>query len=155
MHDYANTSNPLLPLKFHPSSTYKFPKRKFVVSRERSFKSNWCQKYQWLHYDASSDAAFCYLCMRADKEGKLLVSTRKEPAFISKGFTYWKEATTAFNKHQTSTCHKEADEAINLLHNELLGNVDDLLSQEIKEQKADNRKMLMKILDFLLVKDYH
>ena len=88
MHDYANTPNPLLPLKFHPSSTYKFPKRKFGASRERSFKSNWCQKYQWLHYDASSDAVFCYLCMRADKKGKLLVSTRKEPAFISKGFTY-------------------------------------------------------------------
>ena len=145
-HDRASTSDSLLPLKFHPPGTYKFPKRKFGASGERSFKSNWCQRYKWLHYDTSSDAAFCYLCMRAEKEGKLLASTRKEPAFISKGFTYWKEATTAFNKHQTSTCHKEANEAINLLPNQLLGNVDDLLSQEIREQKADNRNMFMKIL---------
>lgn len=144
--DDVNTSNSLLPLKFHPPITFKFPKRKFGASGERSFKSLWCQKYRWLHYDVSSDAAFCYLCMRAEKEGKLLASTKKEPAFISKRFTYWKEATTAFNKHQASTCHKEANEAINLLPNELLGNIDDLLSEEIQEQKADNRKMFMKIL---------
>ena len=129
---HASPADPLLPLKFHPPSTYKFPKRQFGASGE--------------HYDVSSDAAFCYLCMKAEKEGKLLASTRREPAFISKGFTYWKEATTAFNKHQASTCHKEANEAINLLPNQLLGNVDDLMSQEAQEHKANNRKMLMKIL---------
>ena len=34
-HDDVNTSNSLLPLKFHPPSTYKFPKRKFGASGER------------------------------------------------------------------------------------------------------------------------
>ena len=37
-----------------------------------------------------SVAAFCYICMRASKEGKLLTSTKQEPAYISKGFVYWK-----------------------------------------------------------------
>ncbi len=133
---HASPSDPLLPLKFHPPISYKLPKRKFGASGERSFKSYWYQQYQWLHYDVSSDAAFCYLCMKAEKEGKLLASTRREPAFISKGFTYWKEATTAFSKHQTSACHKEANEAINLLPNQLLGSVDDLMSQEVQENKS-------------------
>ena len=35
--------------------------------------------------------------MRAVSEGKLLASTKRDPAFISNGYTYWKEATSAFN----------------------------------------------------------
>ena len=52
----------------------------------------------------------------------------------------------AFSKHQMSACHKEANEAINLLPNQLLGNVDDLMSQEIHENKVNNKKMFIKIL---------
>ena len=37
------------------------------------------------------------LCMRAEHKKKFLASKKREPAFITNGFTYWKEATTAFN----------------------------------------------------------
>ena len=40
--------------------------------------------------------------MTAAYEGKLIASTKKDPAFLTKGFTYWKEATTAFKKHEAS-----------------------------------------------------
>ena len=53
--------------------------------------------------------------MTAAYEGKLTASTKKDPSFLTKGFTYWKEATTAFKKHEASQCHKEANEAVNLL----------------------------------------
>ena len=39
---------------------------------------------------------------------KFLASTKGDPAFISKGFTYWKEGHKAFKKHQGSDCHREA-----------------------------------------------
>ena len=81
----------------------------------RSFRADWCEKYTWLHYDISLDAAFRYLCMRASHEGKFLASSKREPSFISKGFSYWKEATTAFKKHQASNCHREATEALIIL----------------------------------------
>lgn len=54
--------------------------------------------------------------MRAVLEEKLLVSTKREPAFISSGYTYILDiATTAFKKHQASAYHREAHEALFML----------------------------------------
>ena len=71
-----------LPEKFHPGNTFKYPKRKFGKQgkEERSFRADWCQKR--IHYDATKDAAFCYVCMSAAHEGKFLVSTKRDPAFL-------------------------------------------------------------------------
>lgn len=67
--------------------------------------------------------------MTAAHEGKLLASTKKDPAFLSKGFGYWKEVITAFTKHQASQCHREANEAINLLPQQVC-DIGELLSQQ-------------------------
>lgn len=80
--------------------------------------------------------------MRAAQDKKFLTSTKREPAFLTKGFSYWKEATTAFNKHQASDCHREAT-AVNLPQQE--SDVCDVLSTKVKEQKVENRKMLLTI----------
>ena len=74
--------------------TFKFPKRSFGSQGKdrRSFRGEWCDTYHWLHYDVSSDSAFCHVCMVAEFERKFLASTKRDPAFISAGFTYWKEA---------------------------------------------------------------
>ena len=86
--------------------------------------------------------------MTAAHEGKLLVSTKREPAFINKGFTYWKEATTAFKKHQASQCHKEANGAIYLLPQQVY-DVGELLSQMHSDQKVENREVYIRILQNL------
>lgn len=156
----ACMENDEIPEKFHPSSTYKFPKQKFgtTVITERSFQSHWCDMYKWLHYDKVNDAAFCHLCMRAEKERKFLCSHRREPTFIINGFTNWKEANKGFSKHQSSACHKEAIGALCLLPTQIVGHVDKLMSDEIKQQKAMNRKIFMKILEntrYLARQDYH
>ena len=46
----TSMQNDEVPEKFHPPSTYKFPKRKFgsAVVTERSFQSHWCDTYKWL-----------------------------------------------------------------------------------------------------------
>ena len=136
-----------LPEKFHPGKSFNFPKRMFgKKNEERSFRVEWCEKYPWLHYNIKNDSALCHLCMKADYEGKFLASTKRDAAFISRGFTFWKEATTAFAKHQASDCHREASEALILLPRQIQGDVGELLSQEHKEEKATNRKMFLKIL---------
>jgi len=83
--------------------------------------------------------------MTADHDGKFLASTKRESAFVSKGFTYWKEATIAFKKHQSSDCHKEATEAI-VSFPEQVRFVEELLSEAHREEKATNRRVLLKIL---------
>ena len=50
-----------LPEQFRPSKAFIFPKRKFgTKGEEKSFRAEWCQENDWLHYDVGKDAAFCY-----------------------------------------------------------------------------------------------
>ena len=86
--------------------------------------------------------------MTAAYEGKLIASTKKDPAFLMKGFTYWKEATTAFKKHEASQCHKEANEAINLLPKQV-GDIGEMLSKKHSDQKAANKEVFLRILQNL------
>ena len=105
----ASSSRNSRPEQFKPPRNYHFPKRKFGKGNDqRSFRTDWCDSYGWLHYDAEKDTLFCYLCIKMEQEGKFVVSRKRDPTFISKSFTYWKEATTAFKKHQESECHLEA-----------------------------------------------
>ena len=135
-----------IPVKFHPSKSFAFPARKFGSNgaEKRSFRAEWCAKYDWLHYDRVADAAFCHLCITAEHEKKFLVSTKRDPAFISRGYTNWKDATTAFSTHLASRCHKEAVEAKELPKQ--TGDVGEKLSTEHEQQKAENRAMFRRIL---------
>ena len=118
----------------------------------RSFRVEWCEDdhYPWLHYYVSSDSAFCHLCMTAAYEGKLLARTKKDPVFLMKGFTYWKEAITAFKKHKACQCHKETNEAINLLPKQV-GDIGEMLSKKHSDQKAANKEVFLRILQNLKV----
>ena len=143
-------SSTQLVQQFKPPKSFRFPKRKFgKKGEERSFRATWCEKYDWLHYDVSADAAFCYLCMRAEHEKKFLASKKREPAFITNGFTYWKEATTAFNQHQSSATHLEAIESLVLLPSQIQGDIGEMLSHEHQEGKSINRKMFLLILEVI------
>ena len=88
--------------------------------------------------------------MTAAYEGKLIASTKKDPAFLTKGFTYWKEATTAFKKHEASQCHEETNEAINLLPKQVaMGDIGEMLSKKHSDQKAANKEVFLRILQNL------
>ena len=95
----ASSSKSFVPELFHPQGSFKFLKFKFGYI-ERSFRAAWCNNYPWLHYDHTNNSAFCHLYMRAVSEGKLLASTKCDSAFITSGYTYWKEATTVFKRYQ-------------------------------------------------------
>ena len=59
---------------------YTFLVRTFESKGEKhSFRADWCEKYDWLHYDRVADAAFCHLCVTAECEKKFLASTEPSP----------------------------------------------------------------------------
>ena len=130
--------------KFHPPKSFSFPKRSFGSKKiQRSFRSELCQEFNWLHYDATDDTAYCHLCLCTEAEKRFLASTKREPAFISRGYINWKDARTAFNAHSLSTCHKEAVQSLKLSTE--TGYVAEVLSTAHGAEKALNR-MLRRIL---------
>ena len=90
-------------------------------------------------YDVKSGSTFCCVCKTAVTQIKLLQELKKDHAFISRGVVDWKEATTAFLKHQC----KEAIEALIHLPKQILGNIAEMLN---RAEKPNNRKMFLLIL---------
>ena len=118
--------------------TFSFPNRQFgSKGDERSFRVEWCDPFNWLHYDVDKDAAFYYLCMHC--------STKREPALIHKSFTYWKEGPKSFKTHQGSNWHREAVDALVVLL-QCTKDVGELESAEHQAEKAKNCKMLLLVL---------
>ena len=93
--------------KYQPEN-FKYPKRKFGSRPERSFNPSWYKLYPWLHYDVKNDVVLCEVCVSQRKKGNLTLSTKKEGAFISTGFSNWKKASEKFRKHQQSSYHRES-----------------------------------------------
>ena len=68
-----------------------------------------------------------------------------EQTFISTGFSNWKDATSKFNKHESSQCHKEAVlKTITLPAT--TGNVGEILSSQLAKQRLERRKCFLKLL---------
>ena len=78
------------PEKFQPPKSFKFPKRSFGSQGKdrRSFRGEWCDTYHWLHYDVSSDSAFCHVCMVAEFEKKFLASTKRVYLLERSGYSF-------------------------------------------------------------------
>ena len=64
---------------------------------------------------------------------------------VSKGYCNWKNATAAFQKHQQSSCHREAVDVMITLPNTTIDIGEQLVKQHAKEKEC-NRRMLLKII---------
>ena len=76
---------------FQPK-VYEFLQR-LIGGRQRRFQTSWFDKYQWLHYDLCTDAAFCYICVRYHFSNPI-TPKKAESAFITTEFTNWRKAVT-------------------------------------------------------------
>ena len=79
---------------------------------KRAFQSQWCNKWQWLHYDVGKDVAYCHTCVKSCKIRSLGTG---DLAFVSRGYHNWEDTTGTkggFNTHQSSTTHKTAVELV-------------------------------------------
>ena len=106
----AESQPDLLPDCTHQPKSHNFPKRKFGQKSvvHRSFQSSWFDRWNWLHYCEAKDVVYCFVCLRANVEKKLIWSGNADSAFITTGFCNWKDAYSKFDKHQASKCHAEA-----------------------------------------------
>ena len=87
-----------------------FPSKVFG-KQKRSFNSKWFDNDKWaswLHWEEGVNKAFCYICKNVFKLNQLKLSKSVENAFISVGFDNWKRATSAFEQHRRSKCHRES-----------------------------------------------
>jgi hypothetical protein len=127
---------------------FAFPKRDFGKTKvvRRAFQAQWFTKWPWLHYDSGQDLAFCYTCVTAVASGKLKLSTGnvKDSAFISTGFSNWKDATVSFAHHTDSITHKTAVDLVITLP-KTTGDIGELLSAAHAAEKESNRKCLATI----------
>ena len=97
-----------LPLKPFQPMHFAFPSRFFGKSApvNRSFQPTWFNRYPWLHYVVAQDAARCFTCCKAVKDGRAMATCATERAYLVKGFSNWKDSTQSFSKHKSYDFHK-------------------------------------------------
>ena len=72
------------------------------------FQKKWFDSYPWLHYQPSLQGVLCWTCIKAEGMRLLRSNSKKDPAFLSKGFRNWKKATETYEGHQVSDTHRTA-----------------------------------------------
>ena len=109
----------------------------------RSFQSSWYARWSWLHYLEDQDSVLCFICAKASHLKKIQWSSNFDLAFISKGYSNWKDATNKFQQHALSKAHKEA--VLKMVTFSSV-NVAESLSLTLKKEKYERRECLVKII---------
>ena len=135
--------------KFHPDSNFDFPEtistentQNGIKERKRKASPDWFKTWDWLHYEISKNAVFCFVCKKAC-QNKTLLGQRIEAAFVFNGISDWKNATAKFAKHQESKYHIEAVEKDFVTRANL--DIADMFSSENSKQKEQNWECLLKV----------
>ena len=88
--------------------------QRVVGAQNRSVNSDWFGRYKWLILCERWSVLFCYSYIQANWQKLITFSKKSDDAFITAGFSGWKNALTRFAKHESSDTHREA---VTQLHN--------------------------------------
>ena len=134
-------------LESHQPRDFNFPKREFgqKLVVKRGFQPGWFKRWSWLHYLEDNDSVLCFICMKANIEKKLQWSSSADAAFVTRGFSNWKDACVKFDNHQTSSCHKEAMLKVITLVSTTT-DVAESLSVQHQQEKLERRQCFLKVL---------
>lgn len=137
-----------LPAHPHQPTTYQYPKKEFgkKIVVKRSFQPSWYNKWPWLHYIEAQDAEFCVIRAKASLKRKIHWSSNADSAFISTGFSNWKDATVKFANHASSKCHKEAVPKTITLPSTCKTNIAEPMSTQAAKDRLDQRQCFLKVL---------
>ena len=110
---FQRASCPVIGSSPHQLRNINFPKEPFGRSTVvyRSFNASWFDQWGCLHWDEASQLTFSFTCVSAFKHKKLM-SVAADVAFVTRGYQNWKDATAAFLKHESSSCHKQVVEQV-------------------------------------------
>ena len=99
--DLAEVNRP--PMKFQPPQRALNYQKEALAHKEKIVdlfvQTRITPLYHWLHYNASSDSAFCHVCMVAEFEKKFLASTKRDPC-LHQCWIYLLERT----RERSSSC---------------------------------------------------
>ena len=101
-----------------------------------------------MHYDVTSDKAFCHTCIKVIKLRKISATSSEEPS-TKTVFQNWKKAlekNSGLAKHNHSNPHKKASEDLMKTSDPSINDVVKLLDDKIITTAAKNRKLIEKIL---------
>ncbi|XP_070677970.1 uncharacterized protein [Malus domestica] len=90
------------------------------VSNKRCFIIDWFDRFKWLEYSISKDAAFCRYCYLFKCDFDQMGSTRSD-VFTEKGFTNWRKGPKNLRAHERG---------VGSLHNKAVQQVRDLMTQK-------------------------
>ena len=95
----------------------KFPRRQFGAVT-RAFSQSWYEKFNWIEYSESQDAAYCFYCFLFKQPGR--ADQFGSEVFTRTGFTNWKHAYKSLPEHVGG---------VNSVHNNCLKHCDDFNNQ--------------------------
>ena len=84
----------------------------------------------------------CITCAQARSHNKLNWSLNMDLAFLSTGFSNWKDATRKFAQHESSKCHTESVLKMLALPSST-PNIAEALSSQTQKERLDRRKCFL------------
>lgn len=141
-----NERKKILEEKWKPPKVFKFPKNK----QNRRYSEDWEEKFTWLRYSPSQDAAYCAVCFVFSPE-------QCNPEFVNKPFCDWKNALGrergALPRHENSEIHrcalKMAHDFLKVCRGERKP-ITQYISQAYQDKVERNKKALLAILDVIV-----
>ena len=100
-------------------------------------------------YIENNVTVVCITCMQASALKKLQWSSNLDLAFISNGFTNWKDTTVKFAIHEASKCYKEAVLMMVILPSSTK-NMAESLPNALKREKLERQQCLLKVLSNII-----
>ncbi|KAJ6648275.1 Zinc finger MYM-type protein 1 [Pseudolycoriella hygida] len=124
----------------------------FPKTNTRAFQLGWLDRFQWLEYSVSRDAAYCFVCRQFDVVGS------KELAFKVNGFSNWKRAlekNAGFVKHEQAVTHKSAMISWHERKTRIANNngISELVSNTVLQKRRFYMKTMIEILIFLITNE--
>ena len=108
----------------------------------RKFDPKHYRTYDWIHFDLTRKALFCYTCGKAHQLGLLNGVKNPQAAFTTKGYSNWKDLTAGLSDHANSTMHEVAVNGLETLRK---GDVASQINRGDIQGKAKARLCLVEI----------
>ena len=109
---------------------------------ERPFQPKWKQLYPWTEYNFDKDVVLCSYCAKAEKRNYSGLSTKREPAFISKEFLIGRRLFEKFQIPEGSDCHNKAKQMKILAAT--TEPINEQSNSKLVDQKRNNRQLFLK-----------
>lgn len=111
----------------------------------RKFQQSWTAKYHWINFVKSK--VYCTVCQSCNEFGLFTFSTKRDEAFITEGFSNWRNALARFAKHDVSKCHQEA--VIKIASREKDANVAGMLVTAHQQERERARDAMYAVITSL------